>query len=95
MGLVVLGLVLFGLVTVAAGVQAHTLLVIFAIVYGVYVVGFIMVLSGLTRIGAKIIIVSSIIYIPIGLIGILGGRKLLDELAKQEFYKQQEAAENA
>jgi len=40
------------------------------------------------KLGAKIFMISSFFFVPIGMIGIIGCRKVTDHLAEQEFSKQ-------
>jgi hypothetical protein len=39
------------------------------------------------KLGAKIFMISSFFFVPIGLIAIIGARKILDQLKEQEFLK--------
>ena len=40
------------------------------------------------KLGAKIFMISSFFFVPIGLIGLIGCRKVTDSLTEQEFLKQ-------
>ncbi len=50
-------------------------------------IGLILILKGKQKIGANIFIYSSVIYVPIGLIGALGARNILNVLNKEAFLK--------
>lgn len=48
-------------------------------------VGALLMLTPMNRAGAIIVIVFSIPFIPLGLIGVLGGRNCLDHLKRESF----------
>jgi len=48
-------------------------------------VGALLMLTPLNKAGAIVVIVFSIPFVPIGIIGILGARKWLDELKREAF----------
>ncbi|GGX54668.1 hypothetical protein [Saccharospirillum salsuginis] len=47
--------------------------------------GALLMLTPMNKAGAILVIVFSIPFVPIGIIGILGGRKWLDELKREAF----------
>ncbi len=49
-------------------------------------IGILLIKSGKTMLGAKIFLVSSAVMVPIGMIGALGARKIIDEEKRKEFY---------
>ncbi len=51
------------------------------------IVGMILIGMKKTALGARIFMYSSFIFVPIGLIGILGARKELNILIKDKFYQ--------
>ncbi len=52
----------------------------------VNILGMLLMASKKTILGARIFMISSILMVPIGLIGALGARKIIDEKKKEEFY---------
>lgn len=44
-----------------------------------------LILSGVRRAGAILVLVGNLAFVPAGLIGALGARRLLDDLARDEF----------
>jgi hypothetical protein len=46
-----------------------------------------------SKVGAIVVIVSAILFVPIGLIATLGARKAMDEKVKAEFEKKEENKE--
>ncbi|WP_282036613.1 hypothetical protein [Saccharicrinis aurantiacus] len=50
------------------------------------ILGILSIAIGNTVIGARIFFISSLILVPIGLIGALGARKILEEERKKAFY---------
>jgi len=76
------------IVTLLAGMEEEILLVIMLIpllgnLVGLYFLSF----TDKLKLGAKIFMISSIFFIPIGLIGIIGCRKVTDSLTEIEFFK--------
>ncbi len=53
------------------------------------VVGIALILSKQKKTGAWIFLVSSAILVPIGMIGAIGARQILDEEKKNKFYNEQ------
>jgi hypothetical protein len=52
---------------------------------GASVLGAVLIAAEQRRFGAYLVLGSSIIFIPLGIVAALGARKVLDELSKQEF----------
>lgn len=50
------------------------------------VIGIIMIISRKIIMGAWVFMISSAVLVPIGLIGALGARKIIDEEKKKKFY---------
>ncbi len=50
------------------------------------IMGILIIKSGKTILGAKIFLVSSAVMVPIGMIGAMGARKIIDEEKRKEFY---------
>ncbi len=49
------------------------------------VVGLLMLLAGSVKPGGIVFMVGSVVFIPIGLIGMLGARQAIDEVRRKEF----------
>lgn len=49
------------------------------------IVGAIMIAAGSRKPGAIMVIIGCITFVPIGLIGVFGAKKVLDELARENF----------
>jgi len=76
-------------VTLLSGMSKEILMLIMAIplagnLVGLYFLSF----TDQIKLGAKIFMISSFFFVPIGLIGIIGCRKITDHLTEQEFLKQ-------
>ena len=74
--------------TLLLGLKDDLLLTIMAIplagnAIGLYFLSF----TDKIKIGAKIFIISSALFVPIGMIGVIGARKVIDHLTEQEFLK--------
>jgi hypothetical protein len=85
MGLMITGLILFFIITVATANIDIVIFLLCAISYFFYIFGFIIMVCGWKRKGANLVFVSSFLFFPIGLIGIFGARKYLDELTTIDF----------
>jgi len=49
-------------------------------------IGMLMIRMGHFVAGARVFLVSSVIFVPIGIIGALGARKIIDEEKRKDFY---------
>ncbi|MDM8162074.1 hypothetical protein QUH73_19810 [Labilibaculum sp. K2S] len=52
------------------------------------IIGIVLITTNKKILGAKIFMISSAILVPIGLIGAIGARKIIDEEKKKNFYNQ-------
>lgn len=52
-------------------------------------IGIIMIASRKIILGAWVFMISSALLVPIGLIGVLGARKIIDEEKKKKFYNEE------
>lgn len=59
---------------------------------GVCLLGIILVVGGQSKTGAYIYLVGSIGFVPIGILGMVGARKVLDQLEQESFLRRKEAA---
>ncbi len=76
-------------ITLLAGIDEEVLMLIMSVpllgnLVGLYFLSF----TDKIKLGAKIFMISSFFYVPIGLIGVIGCRKVTDSLTEQEFLKQ-------
>jgi len=87
------GLLVFG-IAVDAGVVAllglsgeapWILTVILGVFWVISVVGVVLIAAGVRRPGAYVVLVGCLVFAPIGLIGALGARKVLDAVAQEAF----------
>jgi hypothetical protein len=51
----------------------------------VQALGILLIPCGGRRIGARMALIASIMFVPVGLIGALGARRVLDALSREEF----------
>ena len=79
------GLVLNGVVAFSAFGAATVLGVIMSLFWVLSVFGVILLLGGARRKGAILVLIGCVPFVPIGLIGAMGARKILDELVRLEF----------
>jgi len=63
---------------------------IFYAISGVSLLGFVVISIGKPKLGAYLFSIGSIGFIPIGFIGIIGTRKILDQLEEEDFKKRKE-----
>jgi hypothetical protein len=71
-----------------AGAEDEVLLLIMLIplagnIVGLYFLSF----TNNIKLGAKIFLISSFFFVPIGIIGIIGCRKVTDSLTENDFFK--------
>lgn len=86
--MLIAGVVINGFVTLAAsssGGYPDGLILVMGLFVALSVVGLIVIATGNKRLGAILAMIGCVIFVPIGLIGVFGGRKILDELKKEEF----------
>ena len=87
--LIYLGFAIHIIVSLLAGLDDEVILLFMAIpllgnLVGLYFLSF----TDHIKLGAKIFMWSSILFVPIGLIGVYGCRKVLDSLNEEEFFKE-------
>ncbi len=75
-------------VSLLAGMEEELLLIIMLIplagnLVGLYFLSF----TNKLKLGAKIFMISSFFFVPIGILGIVGCRKVTDHLTEQDFFK--------
>ena len=86
--LIYIALFIHILITLLAGVEDEILLLIMLIplagnIVGLYFLSF----TNNLKLGAKIFLISSFFFVPIGIIGIIGCRKVTDSLTENKFFK--------
>lgn len=83
-GLLMVGVVLNTVVALIAGSQGSLLLAIAGLpLLGSYV-GLALIASGNRKLGARFALFSSALFVPIGLVAVMGARQILDELAREQ-----------
>jgi len=88
--LIYVGFIIHTLVTLVVGSDEEILLLILAIPLLVNLVGIcLLTFTDHIKLGAKIFMWSSFLYVPIGLVGITGARKVLDALTEKDFFKKE------
>ncbi len=90
-GLIIASVVINGILTVITAANPEmpgAFTAIMGLFVALSVIGAIMISSGSKKGGAIMVIVGCIFFIPIGLIGVFGARKVLDELKRAEFNQQ-------
>ena len=92
MGLIIAGLVIYGPLIALVAADEPMFGFILGIPYAIYILGFIMIVSGVRKAGAIIVIIGSVAFIPLGILSIIGARKILDKIKEEEFQKKREAA---
>ncbi len=86
----IVAVVIHAIITLAISFDSHYYPVAFlsgAIVLA-NLLGLFLISARQIKIGAKIFLISSAILVPIGMIGVLGARKILEEEEKKKFYNQ-------
>jgi hypothetical protein len=56
---------------------------IFLPILALGLLGLLLIASGSRRIGARIFLVASVVFVPLGMIGIAGARRVLDQLEQE------------
>lgn len=89
-GLILVSLVINFLVALSVlgrGAGEEFLMIFFLVMLAFWilsVVGTIMIAGGGRKKGAWLVIIGCAVYVPIGLIGVFGARKILDQLKREE-----------
>jgi hypothetical protein len=55
------------------------------------IAGIVLVAAGSRRTGAIVAMIGSVVFVPIGIIGAIGARKILDQLKQEEFERRRTA----
>jgi hypothetical protein len=88
-GFATTGIVINGFITLIAFLSGEypewLALTMFAFV-AMSITGLVMIGSGNAKTGARLVIAGSLFFVPIGLIGAIGGFKVLDQAKKDEFH---------
>ena len=86
-GLTVAGVVANGLVVLAAlAGNYHIGLCSFLAVFAAFgMAGAILIAAGAEKLGAILVFTGSVVFVPLGFVGILGARKTLDQLSGEDF----------
>jgi hypothetical membrane protein len=82
------GIIVNALVVLAVGALGEypaKLAMVLAVPVALSVLGAILVGVGQRKVGAWLVMIGCVVFVPIGLIGALGGRKVLDQLRQEEF----------
>lgn len=58
------------------------------------VIGMLCIVANQVILGARVFLISSIIFIPIGLIGALGARDIVNDIKKDNFINKQKKEQN-
>lgn len=77
MGLIIASIVINSLLTLTTAQQMPGIEWLFGPAVALQVIGLGISLAGSKKIGAPIVMIGSIVFIPIGLIGFFGARKML------------------
>lgn len=88
--LIYIGFAIHIAISVLAGLDEEIILLIMAVPLLGNLAGLILLsFTDNIKLGAKIFMWSSILFVPIGMIGIMGCRKVLDGLNEEEFFKEE------
>ncbi|MFK8002757.1 MAG: hypothetical protein AB8H86_24445 [Polyangiales bacterium] len=83
-GVVVNALVLLAAIDIG---EFPALTVAFALFWLLSLAGVVVVLAGQRKAGAYMIMAGSALFVPIGIIGLLGARQILDKITEEDFHK--------
>jgi hypothetical protein len=93
-GQVILGMLLNVVIAAVAGLAVAPVLgIVMGLFWVMALFGMILSALGSPKHGAHLILVGCLPFAPIGLIGVLGARKILDEVAQREFSARRAASE--
>ena len=87
-GLIVVSVVINGLLALvlgASGEYPQGLSIAMGISVLVSVGGAVLIATGARKPGAILVMIGCALFVPIGLIGVIGGRRVLDELKREAF----------
>jgi hypothetical protein len=76
--LIVIGLLGELFVSISMLQEWQTLGAIALVSFGVAVLGSLFLLAGSAKLGAKLVFIGSVLFVPLGLVAIVGARKVLD-----------------
>lgn len=89
-GLIIFGIVINATITVVLGASGEfppILVAIMASFSALSILGAIMIGRGQRRLGARMIFIGALPFVPIGLIAVFGAREVLDELKREAFLR--------
>jgi len=87
-GLLILGVVLNGLLVAGVGMSGEYpagLTMVMGACWALCLLGVMMVAGGARKAGAIMAVIGCVVFVPLGLVGAFGGRKILDALKQEEF----------
>ena len=86
MNLLVVGIVLNTVVTLLAGASyGSVVMIIVGIPLAISYVGLALIAGGNRTLGAKLALGGSVLFVPLGMIAVMGARQVLDEVAREQF----------
>lgn len=57
---------------------------------GISLLGLVMIVIGNPKFGANVFLIGSVLFLPIGVIGMIGSTKVLDQLEEEDFENRKE-----
>ena len=96
-GLIIGGVIVNAVMSLILGTTMEYvggLIVVMVIFLVISIFGIILIAAGSKKAGAVMVIIGSIIYIPIGLISMFGGIKVLRQFKEEEFERKMEQEKN-
>lgn len=84
------GIAIHIFLSVSVSDQYPVLAIIMGLSTAVTVLGAVLLATGIRRVGAIMVIVGSVPFVPIGLIPILGARRVLDQINEEAFQAKRE-----
>lgn len=86
--LIYIGFIIHVSITLIAGLDEEFILYFMSVpLLGNFVGLCLLTFTDKTKLGAQIFMISSFLFVPIGLIGIFGCRKVLDSINEEAFFK--------
>lgn len=89
--LMIIWIIIHALFTIISSLSSEpeiTFIFYFSIIsFALNCLGLLLILINKLKAGSILFFIGSIVFVPIGLIGVLGARKLLNEIKKEEFLK--------
>lgn len=91
-GYIYLSLAIYVVICLLVYLQYPFMFIFFMVLVGLCLLGLLLILAGQIKLGAYLYFIASIGFIPIGALGMVGARKVLDKIEEESFQRRKEKA---